>query len=131
MNDDMKYSPTGMDCSLRADGIKNLLFSDASASEKTGSDREGFEERFSMVEQLPPEEQKEVLLDELRGHLSDEDNAVINEIISILEKEPEGDNRLVELTDRLRKKFPAINEIAVTQYYLLLAGIGIVCLDKE
>ena len=128
----MKYSPTDIEeDGLRPDGIRNFLLSGVTAAEKTGPDREGFEEWYAMVEQLPSEQQKEALLNELRDHLSDDDNAVINEIISILEKEPDANNRLVELTDRLRKKFPTINEIAVTQYYLLLAGIGIVCLDEE
>jgi len=92
---------------------------------------DGFLEWQEIFMKLPDEEKKKVLLDKAKGQMSEIDCQVIDDIIKLIEENPEEHTDLLWINNKLEEKYPDINPLAMMTYFFVLKTCGIIDLDTE
>jgi len=97
--------------------------------EMLSEDRE-FEEWKEKLMKLDPRERSRVLLDKAKEQISEQDREVLDDIIKLIEDNPDKHTDLMWLNDKLAPKYPDINPLALMTYFFILNACGVVVLDS-
>ena len=91
---------------------------------------QGFEEWRDQLMKLDPRERSKVLLDKAKEQISEQDREVLDDIVKLIEDNPDKHTDLMWLNDELSPKYPDINPLALMTYFFILNACGVIMLDS-
>jgi len=96
----------------------------------TDSEDREFEEWKDHLMLLDPRERSMKLLEKAKEQVSEQDRKALDDIVKLIEDNPDKHTDLMWVNEQMSVKYPDINPLAVMTYFFILNACGIIMLDN-